>query len=164
MERDEKAALVAMLRSASELEHELCCQYLYAAFSLKAGGDLGLTPSQASRAAQWNQQITKIAVQEMSHLMMASNLLTAIGGEPWLWRPNFPQPPRHYSEIGLPSMLAPLDLQTASRFMCWEKPDRSCPARQSRSSSVIAATSPRRSASRHGNSNIARSRRPITAA
>lgn len=55
--------------------------------------------------------------------MMASNLLTAIGSEPWLWRPNFPQPPRHYSEIGLPSMLAPLDLQTASRFMCWEKPD-----------------------------------------
>jgi hypothetical protein len=123
VEGDDKVALVAMLRSASELEHELCCQYLYAAFSLKAGGDLGLTPSQASRAAQWNQQITKIAVQEMSHLMMASNLLTAIGGEPWLWRPNFPQPPRHYSEIGLPSMLAPLDLQTASRFMCWEKPD-----------------------------------------
>jgi hypothetical protein len=119
----DKPTLIAMLQSASELEHELCCQYLYAAFTLKAGGDPGLTPSQASRAAQWNQQITKIAVQEMSHLMMASNLLTAIGEAPWLWRPNFPQPSPRYSEIGLPSMLAPLDLATASRFLCWEKPD-----------------------------------------
>lgn len=119
----DKPTLVAMLEEASELEHVLCCQYLYAAFSVKQGGDPWLTPSQAARTAQWQQQITKIAVQEMSHLMMASNLLTAVGAEPHLWRPNFPQPASRYSEIGLPSMLSPLDSETVSRFTCWEKPE-----------------------------------------
>jgi Ferritin-like len=119
----DRGTLVSMLNEASELEHALCCQYLYAAFSLKAGGDPGLTPSQAMRAGQWEQQITKIAVQEMSHLMMASNILTSLGEAPHLSRPNFPQPTSRYSEIGPPSLLAALDLETVSRFTCWEKPE-----------------------------------------
>lgn len=112
-----------MLQHASELEHALCVQYLYAAFTLKVGGEAGLSASQASLTEQWNQQITRIAVQEMYHLMLASNLLTAVGATPHLWRPNFPQPARHFSEINLPSMLAPFDAQTAARFMCWEQPE-----------------------------------------
>ena len=112
-----------MLQQASELEHALCCQYLYAAFTLKEGGDPALTPSQAALTAQWTQQITKIAIQEMYHLMLASNLLTAIGAEPHLWRPNFPQPSRHFSDVRLPSLLTHFDDATAKRFMCWEKPD-----------------------------------------
>ena len=119
----EKTLLAGRLRQASELEHGLCCQYLFAAFSLKAGGDPDLTPSQVARALQWDQQITRVAVQEMSHLMMVSNLLTAIGEEPHLWRPQFPQPTSHYSRIDVPSILAPLDLETASRFVCWEQPE-----------------------------------------
>jgi Ferritin-like len=118
-----KPRVVMLLQTAAELEHELSCQYLYAAFTIKSGGDPGLTPSQASRLDQWEQQVTKVAIQEMSHLMMASNLLTALGSDPHLWRPNFPQPATRYSKIGLPSMLAPFTLATASRFMCWEKPD-----------------------------------------
>jgi len=120
----DKATLVAMLRQASELEHALCCQYLYAAFTLKRGGDPGLTAAQASLTAQWQQQITKVAVQEMYHLMLASNLLTAIDCEPHLWRPNFPQPRTRYSDVDLPSLLAPFDLETVTRFMCWEKPEQ----------------------------------------
>lgn len=112
-----------MLQHASELEHALCVQYLYAAFTLKVGGEAGLSASQASLTEQWNQQITRIAVQEMYHLMLASNLLTAVGATPHLWRPNFPQPARHFSEINLPSMLAPFTAQTAARFMCWEQPE-----------------------------------------
>jgi hypothetical protein len=119
----DKATLVAMLRQASELEHALCCQYLYAAFTLKQGGDAGLTASEAELTSQWHQQITKVAVQEMYHLMLASNLLTAVGSEPHLWRPNFPQPDTRYSDVDLPSLLAPFDLETVTRFMCWEKPE-----------------------------------------
>lgn len=115
-------ALVAMLRDASELEHMLTCEYLYAAFTLKKGGDAGLTPSGAARTAHWNQQITKIAAQEMYHLMLASNLLTAIGAKPFLSHENFPQPGGRFADIKLPSMLAPCDAQTVHRFMCWEKP------------------------------------------
>ncbi len=112
-----------MLRQASELEHALCCQYLYAAFTLKQAGEAGLTASEAALTSQWHQQITKVAVQEMYHLMLASDLLTAVGSEPHLWRPNFPQPNTRYSDVDLPSLLAPFDLETLTRFMCWEKPE-----------------------------------------
>jgi hypothetical protein len=119
---DDRAELVAMLRQACEVEHALTCQYLYAAFSLKAA-DPGLTPSQNVLVGHWNQQITKIAAQEMYHLMLACNLLTSIGEEPYLDRGNFPQPARHFSEIALPSMLSAFDAATVHRFLCWEKPE-----------------------------------------
>lgn len=112
-----------MLQQASELEHALCCEYLYAAFTLKQGGDPDLAPSQAALAQQWGQQITKIAIEEMYHLMLASNLLTAVGAKPHLWRPNFPQPSTRFSDVGLPSLLTHFDDETAKRFMCWEKPE-----------------------------------------
>lgn len=120
---DDRTELVTMLKQASELEHALCCQYLYAAFSLKDGSEPGLTPSQVALVGHWNQQITKIAAQEMYHLMLACNLLTAIGEEPNLNRENFPQPAKHYSDIALPSMLAPFGADTVYRFLCWEKPE-----------------------------------------
>jgi hypothetical protein len=115
--------LVEMLQQASELEHALCCQYLYAAFTLKSGGDPGVTASTAELSEQWGHQISKIAIQEMYHLMLASNLLTAVGAEPHLWRPNFPYPSTRFSDVDLPSLLAPFNPETAQRFMCWEKPD-----------------------------------------
>jgi hypothetical protein len=121
---DDLPTLVEMLRQASVLEHALCCQYLYAAFTLKTGGEAGVTPSAATLTQQWHQQITKIAIQEMYHLMLASNLLTAVGAQPHFGRPNFTQPSTRFSDIDLPSLLAPFDLDTATRFMCWEKPDR----------------------------------------
>jgi len=55
--------------------------------------------------------------------MLASDLLTAVGSEPHLWRPNFPQPDTRYSNVDLPSLLAPFSRETVTRFMCWEKPD-----------------------------------------
>ncbi|MDQ3741586.1 MAG: ferritin-like protein [Actinomycetota bacterium] len=119
--------LVEMLQQASELEHALTCQYLYAAFSLRTGptgAAPGMTPSQVTLAGHWDQQITKIAAQEMYHLMLASNLLTSIGEKPHLDRGNFPQPPKHFSQINLPSMLAAFDAATVQRFMCWEKPEQ----------------------------------------
>jgi Ferritin-like len=122
---DDKATLVAMLGEAAELEHGLCCQYLYAAFTLKRAGEPGVSAAQAELAAQWEQQVTKVAVQEMYHLLLANNLLTALGAAPHLWRANFPQPPSAFSDIDLPSVLAPFDLDTVSRFLCWEKPETS---------------------------------------
>jgi len=120
-----KPELIALLQQAAELEHGLCCQYLYAAFTLKAGGDEGVTPSQAALTAQWRQQITRVAVQEMYHLLLANDMLIALDAPPHLWRPNFPEARSHYSQIGLPAVLRPFDLETAQRFMCWEKPDAS---------------------------------------
>jgi hypothetical protein len=121
---DDLPTLVGMLQQASVLEHALSCQYLYAAFTLKTGGEAGMTASAAALTQQWHQQITKIAIQEMYHLMLASNLLTAVGSTPYFERPNFPQPNTRFSDIDLPSLLAAFDLETATRFMCWEKPDK----------------------------------------
>lgn len=119
----DKDTLVEMLTQASELEQSLCLQYLYAGFTLGQPGELGMTASQAELAQQWSQQIMRIGVQEMYHLLLANNLLTAVNAAPNLWRPNFPQPASRYSEINLPSLLSPFSGETASRFMCWEKPD-----------------------------------------
>jgi hypothetical protein len=120
---NDKQTLVEMLRQACELEHALACQYLYAGFTMKQPGDEGLTPSQGDALSQWKQQIMKVAIQEMYHLMLANNLLTAIDAEPSFARANFPQKATRYSEIGLPSMLTPFDAETIKRFVCWEKPE-----------------------------------------
>lgn len=121
----DKEELVQMLTQAAELEHALSVQYLYAAFTLRAAGEPGVTAYQAALTQQWHQQITRVALQEMYHLMIANNLLIAVDAPPNLWRPNFPQPSARYSDIDLPSVLAHFDLGTVSRFMCWEKPDTS---------------------------------------
>jgi hypothetical protein len=116
--------LVGMLHEAAELEHALCCQYLFAAWTLRRGGEPGVSAAAAAMAEQWDQQITKIAVQEMYHLLLVSNLLTAIGAEPHLQRPNFPQRASRFSEVGLPSELAAFSAETIGRLVCWEKPER----------------------------------------
>jgi len=40
-----------LLTEASQLEHMIMCQYLYATFSLKGGTDEGLTEEQAAAVA-----------------------------------------------------------------------------------------------------------------
>ena len=85
-----------MLCEAAELEHGIMCQYLYAAFSLKQSEDEGLTPDEAQAVQRWRQRISHVATQEMLHLSLVQNLLTAIGGAPHLSRPNFPHPATHY--------------------------------------------------------------------
>jgi hypothetical protein len=43
---EHRDALIYMLFEAAELEHAICCQYLFAAFSRKEGVDEGLSPRQ----------------------------------------------------------------------------------------------------------------------
>ncbi|HEU0132141.1 MAG TPA: ferritin-like domain-containing protein [Mycobacteriales bacterium] len=124
-----------LLSEAAEIEHSLACQYLFAAFSLKQPGDPGLTPEQGAMVSRWFDRIVHtVATQEMLHLALANNMLTAIGGAPYLVRPNFPQWDKLYS-VGLDSVLTPFSVETLERFMCWEKPqwpgpwDAACAAR-----------------------------------
>jgi hypothetical protein len=123
------AELVALLRHAAQIEHSLACQYLYAAWSLKRPGDPAktpseghLTPTETQLVVHWEQQISKVAIQEMHHFLLANNLLVSLGAAPHLLRPNFPQLANNYSDINLPSILAPFSCETVLRFMCWEKP------------------------------------------
>jgi hypothetical protein len=96
-----RAELIDALRLAAELEHGLMAQYLFAAYSLKRYDYEGLAPEQLERVRRWASLITLVARQEMEHLGLALNLLSAIGGTPSFSRPNMPQPSGYYGEAFL---------------------------------------------------------------
>ena len=104
--------LVSFLSEAAELEHGLCCSYLFAAFSLKSGPAAGLSEQQADAVGRWREHITDVAKEEMLHLALVSNLLTALGAAPHMGRPPFPQQSAYYP-AGITIALRRFDEATA---------------------------------------------------
>jgi len=119
---EHREALIYMLCEASELEHGIMCQYLYAAFSLKQSEAEGLTTGEAETVQRWRKQVFHIAAQEMLHLSLVQNLLSAIGAAPHLSRPNFPQPASHYP-AGVHLTLLPFGEEALRHFMFLERPE-----------------------------------------
>jgi CDGSH-type Zn-finger protein/truncated hemoglobin YjbI len=119
---EHREALYYMLCEASELEHGIMCQYLYAAFSLKQSEAEGLTKEEAEAVQRWRKHISHIATQEMLHLALVQNLLAAIGGAPHLSRPNFPHPASHYP-AGVHLALLPFGEPALQHFMFLERPE-----------------------------------------
>ena len=79
--------LLALLTRAGELEHILMCSYLFTAYTLKQdpseGGFSNDPPTrqkQFNAVSGWRGAITGVAVQEMLHLALVGNLVSAIGG------------------------------------------------------------------------------------
>ncbi len=119
---EHREALIYMLCEAAELEHGIMCQYLFAAFSLKQAAGEGLAGAELAAAARWRKQVLHVATQEMLHLALVQNLLTAIGGPPHLVRPNLPQPADHYP-AGVQLALLPFGEQALRHFMFLERPE-----------------------------------------
>ena len=119
---EHREALYYMLCEAAELEHGIMCQYLYAAFSLKQSEDEGLTAEEAEAVQRWRKRISHVATQEMLHLSLVQNLLSAIGGAPHLTRPNFPHPATHYP-AGVHLALLPFGEAALQHFMFLERPE-----------------------------------------
>src|SRR5271170_3577293 len=119
---EHREALIYMLCQAAELEHGIMCQYLYAAFSLKQSEDEGLSAAEAQAVQRWRKRISHVATQEMLHLSLVQNLLSAIGGAPHLSRPNFPQPATAYP-AGVHLALLPFGEQALRHFMFLERPE-----------------------------------------
>lgn len=129
-----RAQLMDALRLASELEHQLMCQYLFAVYSLKrypyerwSGPDKKkeiLTEAELERVRRWAMKITLITRQEMEHLGLALNLLSSIGGTPSFSRPNMPQKLKYYGDADIKMELTRGDLKTIQRFQRFEKPDQ----------------------------------------
>jgi hypothetical protein len=119
---EHREALIYMLCEAAELEHAIMCQYLFAAFSLKQTADEGLTEAEVAAVARWRKQISHMATQEMLHLALVHNLLSAIGAAPHLARPNLPQPATHYP-AGVQLVLLPFGEQALRHFMFLERPE-----------------------------------------
>ena len=111
-----------LLAEAAQVEHLIMCQYLYASFSLKGGPEDGLTAEQTAAAARWREVLTGIAIEEMLHLALVFNVMTAIGAAPPLSRPNFPR-----SSDDLPGSvqfrLLPFGTDSLTHFLYLERPE-----------------------------------------
>ncbi len=117
-----REALIYTLRKAAELEQLVMCQYLYAACSMKDREDDALTPPQLEAVRRWRRELLHIAEQEMLHLALVQNILTAVGAASSLGRPNFPLPPHAYP-AGIRMELLPFN-EAALRHFCYlERPD-----------------------------------------
>jgi hypothetical protein len=119
---DTREELVYLLGQACEIEHGLMCEYLYAQFSLKRGLDEGLTEAQLARVQAWEKALIGVIKQEMLHLALATNILTAIGAAPHFERPNFPILSRWYPEA-VQIALVPFGEQALRHFIYLERPE-----------------------------------------
>lgn len=109
------------LYEAAELEHNLMCTYLYAAFSLKNGEDDGLYAEEAEAVKRWRSTLMRVAIEEMGHLTAVWNITAALGGSPRFGRSNFPLDPG-YLPAGIVVKLAPFTQATLQHFVFLERP------------------------------------------
>jgi hypothetical protein len=119
---EHREALIYMICEAAELEHALMCEYLFAAFSLKDRVDEGVSDDQLAAIQRWRSTVLGVASQEMLHLALTANMLTALGASPHLSRPNLPQPARHYP-ASVRLILLPFGEQALRHFMYLERPE-----------------------------------------
>jgi len=119
---EHRDALIYMLCEAAELEHAICCQYLYAGFSLKQGDDDSLDHRQKRAVDKWRRTVFEVAAQEMLHLATVNNLLSAIGAAPRVGRPNLPASGRHYP-AAIQLALVPFSERALRHFLYLERPE-----------------------------------------
>jgi hypothetical protein len=119
---DTREHLIHVLTEAAEIEHNLLCSYLYAAFSLRRAGEPGLDARQVAAVERWRKAIVKVALQEMAHLATVNNLLIAVGGAPHFDRANLPLAPG-YHPAGVVVRLTPFSRETLDHFIFLERAD-----------------------------------------
>lgn len=114
--------LLARLAEAAEVEHNLMCVYLYAAFSLKTDDADGLKPHQLDATRRWRREIFAVAHEEMVHLLLVANLMSALGGAAHFGRLNFPISPGSLP-ADMQVRLAPFTRETLQHFVWLERPE-----------------------------------------
>ena len=117
-----REALIYTLGKAAELEHLIMLQYLFAAFSLKQSVREGLSAETLVAVQGWRRTLLAIGGQEMLHLALVQNLLTAVGAAPRLTRPNFPMPAYSYP-AGVRIELLPFGEAALRHFAFLERPE-----------------------------------------
>jgi hypothetical protein len=137
MSIETKEQLIAALHEASEIEHQLMIQYLYAAFSMKKRPDETCNAAQFEFVRRWTSTVLMVARQEMEHLALVNGLLTALGAEPWFARENIPLQSRYFlgshlikkepspdevQPCDIPFVFERFNLATIGRFVCLESP------------------------------------------
>ncbi|HEX5660391.1 MAG TPA: ferritin-like domain-containing protein [Polyangiales bacterium] len=114
-----REGLLHALYEAAELEHNLMCTYLYAAFSLR--DDDGLSAEEKAACARWRDVILHVAIDEMGHLTAVWNITAALGGQPHFGRTNFPLDPGMLP-AGITVKLAAFNEQVLQHFIYLERP------------------------------------------
>ena len=117
----DREAVLHALYEAAELEHNLMCTYLYAAFSLRSDAEDGLAPDEAEAVGRWRQALFDVAIEEMGHLTAVWNITSALGGSPRFGRGNFPLDPG-YLPASVVVKLAPFNAHTLQHFIYLERP------------------------------------------
>src|SRR2546429_7167221 len=119
---ESREELVYLLGEACELEHGLLCEYLYAQFSLKRSVEEGVSVGQLARIQAWELTLIDVIKQEMLHLALATNILSALGAAPHFERPNFPILSRWYPP-DVQIALVPFGERALRHFMFLERPE-----------------------------------------
>jgi len=114
---DSVEALRTALQRAIELEHATIPAYLYALYSLGSGN------------TEIAALVSSVVIEEMSHFLLAANVLNAIGGAPVIDRPGFipkyPGPLPGAVGGGLVVPLEPFSLELVENvFMAIEEPEK----------------------------------------
>ncbi|QDK38113.1 ferritin-like domain-containing protein [Bdellovibrio sp. NC01] len=118
---ESRVQLFSTLAEAAELEHNFMCLYLYAMLGLKRSEDEGLTKEELAAVDRWRRVILGIALEEMTHLSLVSNLFVSMGSTPHFSRPNFPAYPGMYP-ANIVVELARFDMSTLDHFIFLERP------------------------------------------
>jgi hypothetical protein len=113
----DKAAVLTALQQAIELEHATIPVYLYALYSI--------VPGKNSTVAAI---LRSVVVEEMLHLVLAANVLNALGGSPVLdaadFIPSYPGPLPGAVDAGVAVRLAPCSIELVRDvFMPIEEPE-----------------------------------------
>ncbi len=108
--------LVRLLREATEIEHALLVQYLYAAFSVKPQYRQGVVGNAFPVTAD---NLLGVAIQEMDHLDEVNRLLVQLGASPNLIRQDFPYEPAIYP---FAFNLEPMSRASLAKYVWTEAP------------------------------------------
>jgi hypothetical protein len=119
---ERRKELTYLLCQAAELEHGVMCQYLYAAFSLRAAPSPGLREEQLEAVERWRRLLLEISGEEMLHWAVVQNLLTAVGSAPFVSRPHFPHQARGYP-LGVQLRMLPFGEAALQHFVYLERPE-----------------------------------------
>jgi CDGSH-type Zn-finger protein/uncharacterized Fe-S cluster protein YjdI len=113
--------LWGLLAEAAEIEHHLMCCYLYAFFSLKESVDEDITEAELQAIRRWRTEILDVAIEEMAHLSMVCNILSALGAPAHFAHQNFPVSPG-FHPAGVVVKLTPFNPDTLDHFIYLERP------------------------------------------
>jgi Ferritin-like len=114
--------LALLLAQAAELEHAAMCMYLFASSTMKSTvAEEGVTLMQLETMRQWRAHMMVVAREEMEHLGIVLNLLSAIGEAPVLRRRNFPFTVEYEGDT-LDLSLEPFSARAVRSFALLEMP------------------------------------------